>query len=200
MSITNSDTKPVRRRKSGKRRYKAYHFLSNRLFFPLDLRKVHSLILLCISLCLNLLTNFTMIYNTAIVALCLTGSVLAAPVPQLLDDLSPDVAALVTGLGLGSLAPGVAGTLDTLGTDVKVKRQLLDDLSPDVAALVTGLGLGSLAPGVAGTLDTLGTDVKVKRQLLVDLSPDVATLLTELGLGSLATGVAGTLDTLGTDV
>jgi len=29
---------------------------------------------------------------------------------------SPDVAALVTGLGLGTLAPGLAGTLDTLGT------------------------------------------------------------------------------------
>lgn len=102
-----------------------------------------------------------MVRNAAVVALALAGSAFAAPIPeaQLLDDLSPDVAALVTGLGLGTLAPGLAGTLDTLGTDVKVKRQLLDDLSPDVATLVTGLGLGTLAPGLEGTLETLGTDV-----------------------------------------
>jgi hypothetical protein len=98
-------------------------------------------------------------YNTAIVALWLSSSALAAPVPQLLDDLGPDVATLVTELGLGDLAPGLDATLDTVGTDVKAKRQLLDDLGPDVATLVTELGLGDLAPGLDATLDTVGTDV-----------------------------------------
>ena len=175
--------------------YKVGHFP----LFP-GAKKKESLVTL-VDLSFLASSNLTviMVYNKAILALALAGSALAAPVPQLLNDLSPDVATLVTGLGLGTLAPGLAGTLDTLGTDVKVKRQLLDDLSPDVAALVTGLGLGTLAPGLAGTLDTLGTDVK-PRQLLDDLSPDVATLVTGLGLGTLAPGLAGTLDTLGTDV
>jgi hypothetical protein len=61
-----------------------------------------------------------MIYNTAIVALCLIGHALAAPVPQgeLLGDLAPDVGALVDGLGLPTLSPGLEGTLETLGADV----------------------------------------------------------------------------------
>jgi hypothetical protein len=139
------------------RRYKVCHLPLK----PDSKRKIssrHSLISPLPSTLITLPTLLTMLYNKAIVALALAGSAVAAPVPQLLNDLSPDVATLVTGLGLGTLAPGLAGTLDTLGTDVK-PRQLLNNLSPDVAALVTGLGLGTLAPGLAGTLDTVGTDV-----------------------------------------
>jgi hypothetical protein len=124
----------------------------------------------------------------------------ADPNPQLLNDLSPDVATLLTGLGLGDLAVPVGGTVDTLGTDVKVKRRLLNDLSPDVVTLLTGLGLGSVAVPVGGVLNTAGTDVKAKRQLLNDLSPGVVALLTGLGLGSVAVPVGGILDTTGTDV
>jgi hypothetical protein len=42
---------------------------------------------------------------------------------QLLNDPSPDVAALLTGLGLGGLAVPVGGIVGTLGTDV-LTRQL----------------------------------------------------------------------------
>jgi len=96
--------------------------------------------------------------SAAIMGLALVFNAIATPVPQLLDDLSPDVGALVDGLGLDTLSPGLEGTLATLGTDVKA-RQLLDDLAPDVAALVDGLGLDTLSPGLEGTLETLGTDV-----------------------------------------
>lgn len=99
-----------------------------------------------------------MLFYNVVVALAFASSTIAAPVAQLLDDLSPDVGALVDGLGLDTLSPGLEGTLTTLGTDLKA-RQLLDDLSPDVGALVDGLGLDSLSPGLEGTLDTLGTDV-----------------------------------------
>jgi len=60
---------------------------------------------------------------------------------------------------LGTLAPGLAGTLSAAGTDVKVKRQLLNDLSGPVGELVAGLGLVTLVPGLEGTLQAAGSDV-----------------------------------------
>src|SRR5690606_37491433 len=106
-------------------------------------------------------------FSYTLAAVFATAAV-AAPVAQipevpvdagLLAKLSPDVAALVTGLGLTSLAPGLASTLITLSEGLKVRdvsaeaevpvdAGLLAKLSPDVAALVTGLGLTSLAPGL----------------------------------------------------
>ncbi|OBT82268.1 hypothetical protein VE02_08905 [Pseudogymnoascus sp. 03VT05] len=103
----------------------------------------------------------------------------AAPVAQapavpvdagLLAKLSPDVAALVTGLGLTTLAPGLAATLVTLSEGPKTRQVgvpvdagLLAKLSPDVAALVTGLGLTTLAPGLASTLITLSAGLKTRQ-------------------------------------
>jgi hypothetical protein len=102
-------------------------------------------------------------FSSALLTSALCRSTIAAPIaqpvaeasPQLLNDLSPDVAGklelsissrdatnsdkgLVTALGLGSLAPSLYGILNTAGTDVKSKRspQLLNDLSPDVAGCV----------------------------------------------------------------
>ncbi|KFY96074.1 hypothetical protein V498_02928 [Pseudogymnoascus sp. VKM F-4517 (FW-2822)] len=146
----------------------------------------------------------------------------ASPVPVdagLLAKLSPDVAALVTGLGLTSLAPGLAGTLISLSEGLKARQVpsvpgavpvdagLLAKLSPDVAALVTGLGLTSLAPGLAGTLISLSEGLKARADspvpnipvdgaLLAKLSPDVAALVSGLGLTTLSPGLAATLVTL----
>ncbi|KAI5210598.1 hypothetical protein E4T39_00370, partial [Aureobasidium subglaciale] len=120
-------------------------------------------------------------FSTAFALSTVAFTAMAAPVPQdsaaaapgLLQDLSPEVVALLTALGLGGLAPPVGGIVTTLGQDVK-KRQapgLLEDLSPEVVALLTSLGLGGLAPPVGGIVTTLGQDVK-KRQapgLLEDL-------------------------------
>ncbi|KFY15891.1 hypothetical protein V492_01697 [Pseudogymnoascus sp. VKM F-4246] len=164
----------------------------------------------------------------------------------LLAKLSPDVAALVSGLGLTTIAPGLASTLITLSEglktrsdspvpDIPVDAGLLAKLSPDVAALVSGLGLTSIAPGLAATLVTLSEGLKVRQLpvvgdlpvvdevlkpvtglvsglaggvvarespvpvdagLLAKLSPDVAALVSGLGLTSLAPGLASTLITL----
>ncbi|KFY98618.1 hypothetical protein V498_01377 [Pseudogymnoascus sp. VKM F-4517 (FW-2822)] len=163
----------------------------------------------------------------------------------LLAKLSPDVAALVTGLGLTTLAPGLASTLITLSEGLKTRQEsvvpdipvdagLLAKLSPDVAAIVSGLGLTSIAPGLAATLVTLSEGLKTRQiepvvhtvesvtapvlekvsglasgvvgrdvaavpvdaGLLAKLSPDVAALVTGLGLTTLAPGLASTLITL----
>ncbi|OBT46172.1 hypothetical protein VE00_02879 [Pseudogymnoascus sp. WSF 3629] len=117
-------------------------------------------------------------FSYTLAAVFATAAV-AAPVAQapavpvdagLLAKLSPDVAALVTGLGLTSLAPGLAATLVTLSEGLKTRQVgvpvdagLLAKLSPDVAALVTGLGLTSLAPGLAATLITLSEGLKTRQ-------------------------------------
>ncbi|OBT63737.1 hypothetical protein VE03_06144 [Pseudogymnoascus sp. 23342-1-I1] len=113
------------------------------------------------------------VFATAAVAAPVAQAPATVPVDAgLLAKLSPDVAALVTGLGLTTLAPGLAATLITLseglkvrttGTDVPVDAGLLAKLSPDVAALVTGLGLTSLAPGLAATLITLSEGLKTRQ-------------------------------------
>ncbi|KAL5346437.1 hypothetical protein ACLOAV_008708 [Pseudogymnoascus australis] len=167
----------------------------------------------------------------------------------LLAKLSPDVAALVTGLGLTTLAPGLASTLITLSEGLKTRQEsvvpdipvdagLLAKLSPDVAAIVSGLGLTSIAPGLAATLVTLSEGLKTRQiepvvhtvesvtapvlekvsglasgvvgrdvaavpvdaGLLAKLSPDVAALVTGLGLTTLAPGLASTLITLSAGV
>ncbi|KEQ99284.1 hypothetical protein AUEXF2481DRAFT_410604, partial [Aureobasidium subglaciale EXF-2481] len=127
-------------------------------------------------------------FSTAFALSTVAFTAMAAPVPQdsavaapgLLQDLSPEVVALLTALGLGGLAPPVGGIVSTLGVDVKKRQSLLQDLSPEVVDLLNRLGLSGLSAPVGGIVTTLGQDVK-KRQapgLLEDLSPEVVALLT----------------------
>jgi hypothetical protein len=115
------------------------------------------------SLC-SYLTYF--IYNMHLSTLfisTLAAVATAAPVSstekrQLLKDLSPNAAGLVTGLGIPTVGVPVGGVLDTTSNDVK-RRQLLQDLSPEVSGLVTGLGLPTVAAPISGIVDTAGQDV-----------------------------------------
>ncbi|KAJ6100819.1 hypothetical protein N7499_000449 [Penicillium canescens] len=124
-------------------------------------------------------------------------------VGTLLIELSPEVTALVSGLGLPGLGP-VDGLVTVVGADVGA---LLIELSAPVAALVSGLGLpgvgvplgtvvatvgqnlkrgeivNDVAPSVKSTLTVTGANAK---QLLLELSPEVTALVSGLGLGSIA--------------
>ncbi|KAG9798534.1 hypothetical protein KCU75_g370, partial [Aureobasidium melanogenum] len=117
-------------------------------------------------------------FSTAVAFSTMALSAMAAPLPQensttaaapgLLQDLSPEVAALLASLGLGGLSPPVGSIVSTAGADVK-KRAFLDDLSPEVKDLLNRLGLSGLSPPVGDIVATAGKDVK-KRALLDDLS------------------------------
>lgn len=141
-------------------------------------------------------------FSYTLAAVFATAAV-AAPVAQapavpvdagLLAKLSPDVAALVTGLGLTTLAPGLAATLVTLSEGLKTRQVgvpvdagLLAKLSPDVAALVTGLGLTTLAPGLASTLITLSDGLKTRQvEGVVNTVETVVTPVTDVVSGVVA--------------
>ncbi|KFY74437.1 hypothetical protein V499_05553 [Pseudogymnoascus sp. VKM F-103] len=141
-------------------------------------------------------------FSYTLAAVFATAAV-AAPVAQapavpvdagLLAKLSPDVAALVTGLGLTTLAPGLAATLVTLSEGLKTRQVgvpvdagLLAKLSPDVAALVTGLGLTTLAPGLAATLITLSDGLKTRQvEGVVNTVETVVTPVTDVVSGLVA--------------
>ncbi|KFZ07805.1 hypothetical protein V501_06208 [Pseudogymnoascus sp. VKM F-4519 (FW-2642)] len=141
-------------------------------------------------------------FSYTLAAVFATAAV-AAPVAQapavpvdagLLAKLSPDVAALVTGLGLTTLAPGLAATLVTLSEGLKTRQVgvpvdagLLAKLSPDVAALVTGLGLTTLAPGLAATLVTLSEGLKTRQvEGVVNTVETVVTPVTDVVSGLVA--------------
>ncbi|OBT52627.1 hypothetical protein VE04_08626, partial [Pseudogymnoascus sp. 24MN13] len=141
-------------------------------------------------------------FSYTLAAVVATAAV-AAPVAQapavpvdvgLLAKLSPDVAALVTGLGLTTLAPGLAATLVTLSEGLKTRQVgvpvdagLLAKLSPDVAALVTGLGLTTLTPGLAATLVTLSEGLKTRQvEGVVNTVETVVTPVTDVVSGLVA--------------
>ncbi|BCR88320.1 uncharacterized protein ACHE_40884A [Aspergillus chevalieri] len=149
---------------------------------------------------------------------------------QLLIELSPEVAGLLSGLGLGALGgpvgsivasaanvgdlvkdlgPKVEGLLTVVDKDLGA---LLIQLSPEVAGLVSGLGLPNVGVPVGSVVSTLGENLKRSNgklvedlapqvqdvlevtgpnaeRLLVQLSPSVASLLTGLGLPSVGTPV-----------
>lgn len=106
-----------------------------------------------------------------------TLTVTGANAKELLLELSPSVAALLSGLGLNSLAGPVgsivaeassAGDLlkdisgpveDLLQVISADGKHLLLKLSPEVVALVSGLGLPSVAVPVGTVLDTVATNV-----------------------------------------
>jgi hypothetical protein len=140
--------------------------------------------------------HFSTLLLSTLAAVATAAPVSSTEKRQLLQDVSPDAAGLVSGLGLPTVGIPVGGIVDTVGQDVK--RQLLQDASPDVSGLVTGLGLPTVAAPVGGIVDTAGKDVK--RQLLQDASPDVSGLVTGLGLPTVAAPVGGIVDTAGQDV
>ncbi|KAJ5777809.1 hypothetical protein N7520_001055 [Penicillium odoratum] len=117
----------------------------------------------------------------------------------LLIELSPEVTALVSSLGLGALGvplgsvvasasslgdlvtglgPTVDGLVTVVGADVGA---LLISLSPEVAALVSGLGLPTVGVPVGTVLATVGSSLKKRTQIVGDLAPEVKEILTVTG-------------------
>ncbi|KAJ5504168.1 hypothetical protein N7463_007042 [Penicillium fimorum] len=116
----------------------------------------------------------------------------------LLIELSPEVSALVSGLGLGALGaplgsivasasglgalvtglgPVVDGLVTVVGADVGA---LLISLSPEVAGLVSGLGLPAIGVPVGTVVATIGKNLK-RGEIVQDLAPKVKTTLTVTG-------------------
>ncbi|KAJ9482509.1 hypothetical protein VN97_g10914 [Penicillium thymicola] len=116
----------------------------------------------------------------------------------LLIELSPEVTALVSGLGLGALGaplgsivasasgvgalvtglgPVVDGLVTVVGADVGA---LLISLSPEVAGLLSGLGLPTLGVPVGTVVATLGKNLK-RGEIVQDLAPKVKNTLTVTG-------------------
>ncbi|KXG53000.1 uncharacterized protein PGRI_000500 [Penicillium griseofulvum] len=116
----------------------------------------------------------------------------------LLVELSPEVSALVSGLGLGALGaplgsivasasglgdlitglgPVVDGLVTVVGAD---GGALLISLSPEVSSLVSGLGLPTVGVPVGTVVATLGKNLK-RGEIVQDLAPKVKTTLTVTG-------------------
>jgi hypothetical protein len=142
----------------------------------------------------------------------------------LLLELSPEVTALVSGLGLPALGvplgsivasasslgelvtglgPQVEGLVTVVGVDVGA---LLISLSPEVAGLVSGLGLPTVGIPVGTVVATLGTSLKrdaAPGEIIQDLVPTVGQILTVTGpngkqlLIKLSPEVAALVDGLG---
>lgn len=142
----------------------------------------------------------------------------------LLLELSPEVTALVSGLGLpalgvplgsivasasslGELVTGLGPTVDGLVTVVGADvGALLISLSPEVAGLLSGLGLPSVGIPVGTIVATLGTSLKrdaAPGEIVQDLVPTVGQILTVTGpnakqlLIKLSPQVAALIDGLG---
>ncbi|GLI75245.1 hypothetical protein PoHVEF18_003498 [Penicillium ochrochloron] len=145
-------------------------------------------------------------------------------VQTLLIELSPEVTALVSGLGLpglgvplgsivasasslGELVTGLGPTVDGLVTVVGADvGALLISLSPEVAGLVSGLGLPTVGIPVGTVVATLGTSLKrdaAPGEIVQDLVPTVGQILTVTGpnakqlLIKLSPEVAALVDGLG---
>ncbi|KAJ6090138.1 hypothetical protein N7486_008953 [Penicillium sp. IBT 16267x] len=120
-------------------------------------------------------------------------------IQPLLIELSPEVTALVSSLGLGALGvplgsivasasslgdlvtglgPHVDGLVTVVGADVGA---LLISLSPEVAGLVSGLGLPTVGVPVGSVLATVGSSLKKRNQIVGDLAPEVKEILTVTG-------------------
>lgn len=142
----------------------------------------------------------------------------------LLLELSPEVTALVSGLGLPALGvplgsivasasslgelvtglgPQVEGLVTVVGVDVGA---LLISLSPEVAGLVSGLGLPTVGIPVGTVVATLGSSLKrdaAPGEIIQDLVPTVGQILTVTGpnakqlLIKLSPEVAALVDGLG---
>ncbi|OOQ91045.1 hypothetical protein PEBR_02270 [Penicillium brasilianum] len=123
-------------------------------------------------------------------------------VQTLLIELSPEVTALVSGLGLpglgvplgsivasasslGELVTGLGPTVDGLVTVVGADvGALLISLSPEVAGLVSGLGLPSVGIPVGTVVATLGSSLKrdaAPGEIVQNLVPTVGQILTVTG-------------------
>lgn len=143
---------------------------------------------------------------------------------KLLVELSPEVAGLLSGLGLpgvGSSVGSIVKTAGNVGDLLKDLGALLIQLSPEVTGLLSGLGLPSLGVPVGSVVGTLGENLKrsadgkivedaapkVKdvlevtgpdaKRLLVKLSPSVAGLLSGLGLPGVGQPVGEVVKTAG---
>ncbi|KAE8376920.1 hypothetical protein BDV26DRAFT_305338 [Aspergillus bertholletiae] len=96
----------------------------------------------------------------------------------LLIKLSPEVAGLLSGLGLPGVGVPVGSIVATLGENLK--RSADGQLVQDVA------------PTVKDVLEVTGTDSK---RLLIQLSPEVASLISSLGLPGVGTSVGQIIKT-----
>ncbi|KAK4113000.1 hypothetical protein N656DRAFT_778510 [Canariomyces notabilis] len=104
-------------------------------------------------------------------------TVVGADVGALLIQLSPEVAGLVSGLGLPSVGVPVGTVVGTLGANLK-RREVVQDLAPQVQDI----------------LEVTGPDAK---RLLIQLSPSVAGLLAGLGLPGVGVSVGQVVATAG---
>jgi hypothetical protein len=104
-------------------------------------------------------------------------TVVGADVGALLIQLSPEVAGLVSGLGLPSVGVPVGTVVGTLGATLK-RREVVQDLAPQVQDI----------------LEVTGPDAK---RLLIQLSPSVAGLLAGLGLPGVGVSVGQVVATAG---
>ncbi|CAG8154632.1 unnamed protein product [Penicillium nalgiovense] len=93
-------------------------------------------------------------------------TVVGADVGALLIQLSPQVAGLVSGLGLPGVGVPVGTVVATLGKNLK-RGEIVQDVAPKVKNTLTVTGLNS-------------------KNLLVELSPTVTSLVAGLGLTSIA--------------
>lgn len=119
-------------------------------------------------------------------------------VGTLLIQLSPEITALVSGLGLpelgvplgtivasasslgglvAGLGPVVDGLVTVVGADVGA---LLIGLSPELAALLSGLGLPNVGIPVGTVVATLGSSLK-RGEIIQDIAPQVADTLRVTG-------------------
>lgn len=93
-------------------------------------------------------------------------TVIGADVGALLINLSPEVAGLVSGLGLPAIGVPVGTVVATLGKNVK-RGEIIQDLAPKVKT----------------TLTVTGENAK---ELLIELSPAVTSLVAGLGLKTIS--------------
>ncbi|KAJ5168217.1 uncharacterized protein N7482_003811 [Penicillium canariense] len=134
-------------------------------------------------------------------------------VQTLLIELSPEVTALVSGLGLPALGVplgSIVASASSLGDLVTGLGPHVDGLvtvvGADVAGLVSGLGLPTVGIPVGTVVATLGTSLKrnaAPGEIVQDLAPTVKSILTVTGpnakqlLIKLSPSVAALVDGLG---
>ncbi|KAJ6017440.1 hypothetical protein N7451_000819 [Penicillium sp. IBT 35674x] len=106
----------------------------------------------------------------------------------LLIELSPEVTALVSSLGLGALGVplgSIVASASSLGDLVTGLGPHVDGLvtvvGADVAGLVSGLGLPTVGVPVGSVVATVGSSLKKRNQIVGDLAPEVKEILTVTG-------------------
>ncbi|KAJ5715719.1 uncharacterized protein N7483_012900 [Penicillium malachiteum] len=120
-------------------------------------------------------------------------TIVGTDLQPLLLELSPEVAELVSSLGLGALGVplgSIVASASSLGDLVTGLGPQVDGLvivvgadvgAVLVAALVSGLGLPTVGVPVGTILATVGTSLKKRGEIVNDLAPEVKEILTVTG-------------------